>query len=432
MKYLKLSVQITLVFVAAFIITSVLVVIAVTKSTESLFEEIVYKRMETEGKAIAQYSDVDGFEQINGVGVIKYASDAHTYISSDNIKDFVDDESIPYLIGKTVQQTERIGRYSNKIAGKQIFYVILKYEGFFEVQDHDVFIILTDNAMKTAMLGNLRTQILHIFFFSFVCGYIIVLLWIFRLVIDTKHVSTALKNIGSNYYKTKLTTQRKDEIGDLVQSAEAMREKIVENEKQKQEIIQGVSHDLKTPIAVMHSYAEALKDGLSEPDEVADVVEVECERLNHKVTELINMTRLNYLDLNRGTLNDIRMDLLIEDTVKSYRHMAKAKIVLDLKPVSFLGERESWRVVLQCLMDNAIRYAKKSIVFTLDKDRLSISNDGPNIAEDRMASIFNAFEKSADGNFGIGLATVRRTAELFGYIVTVKNTETGVCFKIYK
>ena len=432
MKYLRLSVQITLVFVAAFIITSVLVVVAVTKSAETLFENIVYQRLEAEGKTVALSSDSGVLEESSGMGIIEYASDKYTYITSDNIQDYTDTASIPLLIGKAVQQTERTERYTSTIAGKQIFYVILKYHGFFDIQDHDVFIVLTDDAMKTSMLGNLRSQVLFIFLISFVLGYLIVLFWIFKLVIDTKHVSISLKNIGSNYYKTKLTTQRRDEIGDLVESAEAMREKIVENEKQKQEIIQGVSHDLKTPIAVMRSYAEALKDGLCEPDEVAEVVEAECERLNHKVTELLNLTRLNYLDINRETLGDIRMDLLIEDIVKRYRHMTKAKIVLDVKPISFLGERESWRVVLHCILDNAIRYAKTKIEITLNKDILRICNDGPNIAEENLANIFKAFEKSTDGNFGIGLATVRRTAELFGYSAAAKNTETGVCFEIFK
>ena len=112
--------------------------------------------------------------------------------------------------------------------------------------------------------------------------------------------------------------------------------------------------------------------------------------------------------------------------------MTKAQIILDLKPVSFFGERESWRVALQCLLDNAIRYAEKQIKVSLKKDFLHICNDGPHIAEDRLSNIFIAFEKSADGNYGIGLATVRRTAELFGYQAVARNCDDGVCFELVK
>ncbi len=432
MKNLKLSIQVTLVFIAAFVITSVLVAFAVTRSTESIYEDIVYQKLEAQGKAVAQSSRLASFELESGIAVIQYSSDMQSYTASDNINDYTDAVSIPLLIGKAVQQTSSAQRYVNTIAGKQIFYVILKYHGFFEVQDHDVFIVLTDGAMKGAMMENMRTQVQFIFLIAFLFGYLIVLLWIFRLVRDTRHISGALKNMGSNYYRTRLETPRKDEIGDLVNSIEAMRGKIMESEKQKQEIIQGVSHDLKTPIAVIRSYTEAMQDGLCEPGEVAEVVETECIRLDRKVTELLNLTRLNYIDLNRDTFGDIRMDVLIEDIVKRYRHMSKAKFVLDLKPVSFFGERESWRVVLQSILDNAIRYAETKIEISLKKDDLCICNDGRNIDEARLPSIFNAFEKSADGNFGIGLSTVKRTAELFGYSAAAKNTETGVCFEICK
>ena len=107
------------------------------------------------------------------------------------------------------------------------------------------------------------------------------------------------------------------------------------------------------------------------------------------------MTRLNYIDMHRESFGEIRMDLLIEDIVKRYHHMTKAQFKLDLKPVSFFGERESWRVALQCLLDNAIRYAEKQIKVSLKKDFLHICNDGPHIEEDRLANIFIAYEKSA-------------------------------------
>lgn len=432
MKNLRLSIQVTLVFIAAFIITGVLVIFAVTKSAENIFEDIVYQRLEAEGKAIAQTSDAAGFQLESGIAAVQYSSETQTFTASENIGEYADAAAVPWLIGKAVEQTASSGRYVNTIAGKQIFYVVLKYHGFFEVQNHDIFIVMTDSAMKEAMIENLQSQVLTIFLISFLLGYLIVLYWIFKLVRDTRRISSSLKTFGINDYQSKVETPRRDEIGDLVKSIELMRGKIIENEKQKQEIIQGVSHDLKTPIAIIRSHAEALDDGLCEPGEVTKVIESECIRLDGKVTELLNLTRLNYFDLNREMIGDIRMDLLVEETVKRYRHLTKAKFALNLKPVSFFGDRESWRVALQSILDNAVRYAKTKIEITLKNDALAVCNDGPKIDEERLPNIFEVFEKSADGNFGIGLSTVKRTAELFGYTVAAKNTGDGVCFEIFK
>ena len=50
--------------------------------------------------------------------------------------------------------------------------------------------------------------------------------------------------------------------------------------------------------------------------------------------------------------------------------------------------------------------------------------------DDIMPYIFDAFEKSRDGKFGIGLSIVKRTCTLFGYDVAAQNTDNGVCFII--
>jgi len=432
MKKLRLSIQITLVFLAAFILTSALVVFSVTRSVQSIYEDIVYQKLEAEAKAIAQASDAEAFQHEAGLAVIQFSSEKKTYLSTENISDYANTEAVQQLVGKAALQQTNSVRYINTINGKTIYYIIVKYHGFFDVRQHDVYIILTDDTLINSMKQDMQRQVLLIFLFSFSVGYLVVLHWIFLLARETRLVAESLRDIGSNYYQTRLTTRRKDEIGDLVQSIEAMREKIVTNEKQKQEIIQGVSHDLRTPIAIMRSHAEALKDGFCTPDEVAEVVESECLRLDRQVTELLNTTRLNYIDLNPESLGKIRMDLLIEDVVKRYRHMTKAELVVDLKPESFMGDREAWRVLLQSLLDNAIRYAEAQIEITLKKDYLSVTNDGPRIEEERLPNIFKAFEKSATGNFGLGLSIVQRTAELFGYTAEVRNTKSGVCFEIEK
>jgi len=282
------------------------------------------------------------------------------------------------------------------------------------------------------MLRETSLTLLFYCLIAFAVGYVIVIWWVLKLARDTKSVSRAVSQTQTRLYKDAITTQRRDEIGDLATSIERMRGQIVENERQKQEIIQGVSHDLKTPIAVIQSYNEALKDGMAEKDEVVKVVEKEVSRLNFKVSELLNITRLEYIKLNKDTLGSTDMRELIEQIVPLYAHRTQAKIAVDLNDATFVGDKDSWRIVVQSVLDNAVRYAKDLIEIKLTADKLTIGNDGKTISETMLPKLFNAFEKSDDGEYGIGLSTARRTTAVFGYSISAANQKPGVVFSVQK
>jgi two-component system sensor histidine kinase CssS len=265
-----------------------------------------------------------------------------------------------------------------------------------------------------------------------VLGYFIILAWITKFINDIRKTSATLDRIGENHYRTKVKTRRRDEMGELVANIENMRLKIIENERMRQEIIQGVSHDLKTPIALISSYAEAYEDGMCEAGEMAQIAKKETRRLNAKVTKLLNLTRLGYIDKNPKTIKKIDMKKLIGELIDLYNFQEKIKIETDLCQCEFMGDRESWFIAIQNIFDNAMRYAKSKILISLKPDSLTIANDGKPIDDRVFPSIFEAFEKGTDGNFGIGLSIVKRTVEMFGYHIKAENIPEGVSFTIFK
>lgn len=432
MKKIGLSVQITLVFFAAFIVTSLLLGILITNRLDGFYENSIYDSLEAEGKALKQNQDLSNYQQAKGMAYIQYISSEKRYSTSDNIGQFLNDESIKLLVNKAASQSETSVRYVNKVEDNLIYYVILNYQGFYEIQQEDIFIVITDNQMKTAMVRETTIQILLVSLVAFFVGYLLILLWGFKLIKDAKNLSGYLNKIGDSNYQLKIQTNRRDEIGEIANNIELMRNKISKNEKQKQEIIQGVSHDLKTPIAIIQSYAEALKDGMCEPEEVAIITERECKRLNDKVTKLLHLTRLNYVDVNNIKGGYTNMKQLIESMIPLYTFQTDADILMELSESRFFGDKESWRIVVENLMDNAIRYAKNKIIITLSEDKLTIYNDASFIKESQLNSIFNAYEKSIDGKFGLGLSIVKKTVDLFDYNVRVENINEGVIFIISK
>lgn len=428
----SLSTQITIIFIAAFIITSLILGGLIIRGLGNVFEYTIYKNLESEGKALRLAQDKKNYEKAKNIEYILYQSSEKKYTTSDNISRYLDQDSIKLLINKAAAQEETSARYVNTINGKEIFYVVLNYEGFFGVQKDDVFIILTDNTMKMSMARDTSVKIIIACLIAFAIGYMIIFIWISRLVDDTKKITKSLSIMGNNHYKTKLTTKRSDEIGELVENIELMRDKIIRHEKQKQDIIQGVSHDLKTPIALIQSYAEALEDDMCDKKEMVDITLKQCQRLNSKVTKLLNITRLGYIDVNKKSMGVTQMDDMMRELVSSYSYQTKVDIELNIVPASFVGDKESWIIAVQNILDNALRFADSKIIIDLKEEKLSIFNDGKNIDEEYLPNIFSAYEKTKNSNFGLGLSIVKRTVDLFGYCITAENLDSGVCFTIVK
>lgn len=431
MRRLSLFAQITIIFIAAFIITSLLLGVFITRGLDNIFENTVYERLEAEGKSIRLAGVRDTYEIVDGIAYIRYSKVNNTYIKSDNMMPYINNEMIRLLLGKATTQTKYQGRYSNDIADNQVYYIILNYQGVLGFSD-DIFIVITDSTIKNNLVKATRRRIYFVSLIAFSFGYIIILLWIIKFIDDTKKISFSLKKMGENHYKNSISTKRKDEVGDLARDIESMRKRLIDNELLKQEVVQKISHDLKTPIALISSYVEAYEDGVCDVDELAAIAKKETARLHTKVTKLLNLTRLGYIDTDVATAGATHMQSLIEDVVKLYSYQDKIDISMDLADASFLGDEESWRIVAQNILDNAMRYAKSKVDVKLVDSKLIILNDGVKIDDKLLPNIFSAYEKGKDGSSGLGLYIVKKTIEVFGYEIDAENIDSGVCFVIKK
>jgi two-component system sensor histidine kinase CssS len=108
---------------------------------------------------------------------------------------------------------------------------------------------------------------------------------------------------------------------------------------------------------------------------------------------------------------------------------------LKLSPVKSKGDIEQWRVALENLFDNQIRYAREQIKISLAPGGSSngtalmhIWNDGPAIEQEILDRLFQKFNKGYKGEFGLGLAVVQRIASLHGAKIWAVNEEKGVSF----
>lgn len=284
---------------------------------------------------------------------------------------------------------------------------------------------------KSALLNNivnLMVVTLGIFFVG-------MLLWVSSII----HPLNVIRNYISKLRAGKspqLIINRDDEIGQLAKVLVEMNEEIRLQEKVKEEMIQNISHDLKTPIATIKSYSEAIKDGVYPYDTLeksVDVILEHANRLEKKVYSLLTLNRMDYVINDQKFANkDFDLRETIENVIVSSKQFnPNIELIVAGQSSSVYGVEESWRVVVENLVDNALRYASNKVIIQTDVDYLSVYNDGSSIDEKHVESLFKAYEKGEGGQFGLGLSIVNKVVTNYGYSVSAYNRDGGVIFEIW-
>lgn len=89
-----------------------------------------------------------------------------------------------------------------------------------------------------------------------------------------------------------------------------------------------------------------------------------------------------------------------------------------------------WETIIDNILNNFMRYAVKEIKITIKEKSISFYNDGENIDENILNDIFTPYKKGMKGEFGLGLSIVKKSVQLFGYEISVKNEKKGITFII--
>lgn len=264
---------------------------------------------------------------------------------------------------------------------------------------------------------------------------VLILLWVISLIRPLNQIRAYIDKIRMGE-KSELNIGRSDEIGEVAESIVSMNKELSEQQHIRDEMVQNISHDLKTPIATIKSYSESIKDGIypyGTLEQSVDVITENADRLEKKVYSLITFNKAGYLvDTNEGILN-LKMNPIIEKAILGcsvLRNDVAFETNID-DDVYFHGEEEPWQVVVENLLDNALRYAKTKVIVNLQDNLLEVFNDGECMDKDRIDKLFKPYEKGTKGKFGLGLSIVKKVCDTYGYTVTGENMSNGVIFRIY-
>ena len=218
-------------------------------------------------------------------------------------------------------------------------------------------------------------------------------------------------------------------------------------ETMRTEFIGNVSHELKTPIALIQGYAEGLKDGITDDPEsmdfYCDVIIDEANKVNRMVKNLLT---LNQLELGKDETQFERIDItsLISGVVQSVEILAKQKEVQiqmnTSEPVYVWADEFKIEQVVRNYISNALNHVDENCIVEIrieeveEKVRVSVFNSGNPIPEEDIGHIWDKFYKVDKahtreyGGNGIGLSIVKAIMESFHQKYGVKNYENGVKF----
>ena len=157
----------------------------------------------------------------------------------------------------------------------------------------------------------------------------------------------------------------------------------------------------------------------------------------YKLNKIIK-ERENKLDYLKNTQIDkkelVDMEKVINQEVEKFKFLRKDitfEVNIDKKS-KYYGSFENWETIFDNLLSNFMRYTKKKIKITTKQNKIVLYNDGDKIDKDLLEGIFTPFRKGIKGEFGLGLSIVKKTLNLMGYNITIKNERVGVSFIITK
>lgn len=349
--------------------------------------------------------------------------------------DPVPNEVLSEMAENAQEQVARRGRYELNFNDATLFYVVFKV---YTTSGEAYHISYMWDTYRDQMVNRLWSRLSVIMLISGLMS----LLPAFWLKSYLKSPLTTLGNhfekIADRNWKEPFRWEGDQDFEKLSNQFEIMRQNLIRYDSAQKTFIQHASHELKTPIMVVKSYAQSVKDGIlpkNNIEETMDVIIQESERMEKRVRDMLYYTKLDSLKEAPMEWNEFAFGSIAYDLENRFR-VARDDVHIQVKgdSVKVHGDREQLSVLLENLLENGLRYAESTMIMEAkeENDRIimTVWNDGEPIPADEIDHIFTPFRKGNKGQFGLGLAIVNRICELHDGSPSVKNEEGGVTFII--
>ncbi|MEG6513773.1 HAMP domain-containing sensor histidine kinase [Desulforamulus ruminis] len=296
----------------------------------------------------------------------------------------------------------------------------------------------------------------YFFGLAFLCVIVLAFIlskWLAKPLLSINRITGKIAKMD---FTEKLPVRSGDEIGQLSQNINGLSRRMeayigqlkqdLDKEKQlentRKEFIAGVSHELKTPLAVMKSCLSILKDGIAveKREHYFQAMEDEIQR-----TDLLIVNMLDLAKFESGTykpeMAPFEIDKAITEVCGSLAEQIQEKnlsLTLSLCSQMVVGHKGLISRVITNFLSNAIRHTENGHAILIavrgngQTAEISVENQGNPIAEEDKKKIWNQFyrveARTSKAGTGLGLSIAKEILELHHAVYGVENTKDGVRF----
>lgn len=269
------------------------------------------------------------------------------------------------------------------------------------------------------------------------------------LTSPVKTLKSVVQQFAEGNLDARVTPQlgnRHDELADLGREFDHMAEQIAALISSQKRLLADISHELRSPLARLTVALElARKNTTGKGIGALDRIEMETERVNKLVGQLLALTRLES-GAERVPPETVAVDelvhLVIDDANYEAKPLHKEVKAIQLEQCRVRGSEELLRSGIENVVRNAIRYTAEgsavevSLTCKLGTAQITVRDYGPGVPEAELQHIFEPFYRVSEarerssGGVGLGLSIAERTVKLHGGTIRAANAHDGLLITI--
>ncbi len=251
-----------------------------------------------------------------------------------------------------------------------------------------------------------------------------------------REMTAAARLMATGDYSHQVTASSRDEVGELARAFNTMSAELALVDRQRRELVANVSHELRTPVSALRAVLENLVDGVARPDPATlNAALAQTERLGDLVSDLLDLSRAD-AGITPLSPTEVAIEPFLRDVVQEARLAGHpVRYLLEVDPLDLVVQADRARLhqLLANLLDNAGRHSPPDGTVRVRAYRddgamvLEVADQGPGIAPEDRAAVFERFATggSDDGGTGLGLAIARWVTDLHGGRIEVADHPHG-------
>ena len=348
--------------------------------------------------------------------------------------------------GEAASKKNKNGSVSFKINTGFEGYSTLAYACYIDntAGDETILYIFSPLYPVSSTIDILKDQLFYVTIIAIIGAFLLALYFANRISKPIKRITHTAKDMGSGNYNVKFVGNSYSEINNLAATLNTAAYELGNADIRQKDLVANVSHDLKTPLTMIKSYAEMIRDLSGDNPEKRNahlqVIIDESDRMSNLVSDMSTITAMQQkkivLEKSEFDLSELSASILA--TYDIYQEQQGYDFVFNApRDCIVCADRKRISQVISNLTSNAVKYCgeDKYIALTIrkvgKKYRLEVSDHGSGIKPEELPHVWDRYYKTSTNyvrettGTGLGLSIVKE-------ILTLHSAEYGVESKLGK